>query len=37
LFVQLYPHSACAPMQGHFTLAYREAGGEELRVIAAVA
>jgi hypothetical protein len=30
LFVQLYPHPACAPMHGQFAAAYREADGKEL-------
>jgi hypothetical protein len=25
LFVQLYPHQACAPMHAHFAQAYRDA------------
>ncbi len=29
LFVQLYPHPACAPMHGHFAECYREASSEE--------
>jgi len=37
LFVQLYPHAACAPMQNHFSQAYRDADGEELSAIMATA
>ena len=37
LFVQLYPNAACAPMQSHFSKAYREADGEDLPAIVATA
>jgi hypothetical protein len=42
LFVQLYPHPACAPMHAHFEAAYQMAqrkgpGRETLAVTAAVA
>ena len=30
LFVQLYPHPACAPMHAHFARAYREAGAPDV-------
>jgi hypothetical protein len=29
LFVELYPHPACAPMHGHFADCYRERVSEE--------
>jgi hypothetical protein len=29
LFVQLYPHPACAGMQGHFAAAYQAAGDRQ--------
>ena len=29
LFVQLYPHPACARMHGHFARAYRQADDED--------
>jgi len=35
LFVQIHPHSACAPMHSHFAASYRENCGE--RAAAAVA
>ena len=28
LFVQIYPHSACAPMHSYFTARYREASAD---------
>jgi len=42
LFVQLYPHPACAPMHAHFEAAYQQAqrkgpGRKTLAVTAAVA
>jgi hypothetical protein len=32
LFVQIYPHPACAPMHHHFARSYRAALGEEEQV-----
>ena len=30
LFVQIHPHSACAPMHAHFAACYREASPERM-------
>jgi len=37
LFVQIYPHPACARMHGHFAESYREASTERPKTLAAVA
>jgi len=37
LFVQIYTHSSCARMHGHFTRAYAAAAFVPLRAIAATA
>jgi len=37
MFVQIHPHSACAPMHAHFADCYRAASEERPKQMAAVA